>query len=258
MLHEHADVEESGNLTVFSLRIIFTFVQLWVFFPSCLSKGSGFGNKVFHHGVELLQAEVCLPGGPGAADNLTGAHNALLPHPEGLGPPLLGLLGCGVCWGAEGFHLHPLGFQRQRWVSRRCVRFCPSGSDFITTRLHLSARFQCKADEPTPEGGDSEQTSGDHEAGHPCRDLHAAEQSALRRLVQPGWSHLSGDTQIWVCNKALTSPAVPYVFFSCCASRRSRTSWRFLPPRYSPSSCWGRSWVSISGSPFSSSWLESL
>lgn len=66
--------------------------------------------------------------------------------------------------------------------------------DGPSNSLFASVRIQFACDEPAAEGGDCEEARGDHEAGRACRDLHAAEQSALCCPVQPGCSHLSGYT----------------------------------------------------------------
>lgn len=98
---------------------LFSLTELWVnFLTDSVSflpvhpKGS-FAHRqgVLHNGLylpfTLLEAEVYVSGGAGVADDLAGAHHALLPHTAGRRSPLPGLLRCGVSGGAQDPGLHP-------------------------------------------------------------------------------------------------------------------------------------------------------
>lgn len=77
-------------------------------------------HRVQHNGPVLLTLlEVCGSGGVGVADDLAGPHHALLPHPKGRRSSLLGLLCCGVSWGAEDPCLHPACLHWEQWVESR-------------------------------------------------------------------------------------------------------------------------------------------
>lgn len=60
---------------------------------------------------------------------------------------------------------------------------CGPAVQIPTTSNRPVLRFQRARNETVAEGGDCEEAFTDHETGHSCRDIHAAEQSALRCLV---------------------------------------------------------------------------
>ena len=153
--------------------------------------------------------------------------------------------------------------------------------------LFLLLRLQHASSEQRPASGNCQQTHRNAEAGDPLGDLHAAEQPAVRRLVQPGCSHLPGTAEggwgweaVWgSCETAWLSVThtggdasfgdtsrlahpprsfMDYLQFSHFVSIRLRTSWRSWPRPCSPCRCWVAGWASTSGSRCWSWWLEWL
>lgn len=145
----------------------------------------------------------------------------------------------------------------------------------------MSFRLQHASSQQHSASGNHPQTHWNAEAGHPLRHLHAAEQPAVRRPVQPGCRHLPGTsagmpcrrvcvTSVWLtlwltqeavmsflCHLAI-SPVMDYLEFPRFVSIRWRTSWRSWPRRCSPCPCWAAGWASTSGSRCSSWWSEWL
>lgn len=66
---------------------------------------------------------------------------------------------------------------------RPAVSMCGPAVQIPTTSNRPVLRFQHARNETVAEGGDCEEAFTDHQTGHSCRDIHAAEQSALRCLV---------------------------------------------------------------------------
>lgn len=63
------------------------------------------------------------------------------------------------------------------------------------TCLFSSLRLQHASSEQRPASGNCPQAHRNTEAGDPLGHLHTAEQPAVRRLVQPGRSHLPGTAE---------------------------------------------------------------
>lgn len=151
----------------------------------------------------------------------------------------------------------------------------------------MSFRLQHASSEQHSASGNHPQTHRDAEAGHPLRHLHAAEQPAVRRPVQPGRCHLPGTSAETSCQRVLQgetrlrasvwltlwltqeaelsflyhlaiSPVMDYLEFPHFVSIRWHTSWRSWPRRCSPCPCWAAGWASTSGSRCSSWWPEWL
>lgn len=143
-------------------------------------------------------------------------------------------------------------------------------------------RLQHASVEQRPASGNHPQTHWNTEAGDSFGDLHAAEQPAVRRLVQPGRSHLPGtaggalssddprncvtlsvtrsgaDASFLACNQ-LAPPFTQINYsFSHFVSVRWRISWRSWRRLCSQYRCWAANWGPTSGSHCWSSWLEWL
>lgn len=94
-------------LTIFTVLTSCTLYLYRHFLLSCVQTPSVNG---------FLTAEVPLAGRAGVPDHLPGAHHAVLPHPAGRGPAVLGLLSCGVGWGLENPRLCVARLQGAQWV----------------------------------------------------------------------------------------------------------------------------------------------